>query len=434
MPAPEIIGLIGIVVMVVLLALRMPIGIAMLLVGVVGFAVLNGVQPALSVLGSYPYSYSAVYELAVIPLFVLMGNAAAASGMSRDLYAAAYAWVGHWRGGLASATVLACAGFAAVSGSSVASAVTMGKVCLPEMRRYKYDPRLATGTVAAGGTLGILIPPSISMVVYGAITGESIGRLFIAGVVPGLLLAAVFALYAFLRSLRSDVRVEPRASWGERGHATIAALGPMLLPPIILGGIYLGVFTPTESAGIGVLVALILGLVVYRKIGVGDLPPLVEKTARTAGMILMIIAAATVFSHLVTLMRVPQSIAAYVAEAGVTKLQFWAVIVALCIVLGCFLEAAAILYLVVPVVSPVLPVLGIEHAQFAVVLVILIELGMITPPLGLNLFVIQGLQPKATLTDVSAGSLPFMLLMLAGAAVVIAWPQLSLALPNYLGS
>ena len=208
----------------------------------------------------------------------------------------------------------------------------------------------------------------------------------------------------------------------------------LLWPPVILGGIYLGVFTPTESAGIGVLVALILGLALYRKIGVRDLPPLVEKAARTTCMILMIIAAATVFSHLVTLMRVPQSIASYVAEAGVTELQFWAVIVALCIVLGCFLEAAAILYLVVPVVSPVLPVLGIEHAQFAVVLVILIELGMITPPLGLNLFVIQGLQPKATLTDVAAGSLPFMLLMLAGAAVVIAWPQLSLALPNYLGS
>jgi C4-dicarboxylate transporter DctM subunit len=350
------------------------------------------------------------------------------------LFDCANSWLRHIPGGLGISTVLICAIFAALCGSSPATAASVGSASITPMLTRGYPERFTYGLIAAGGTLGILIPPSISMVVYGAITGESIGRLFIAGVMPGMLLAAAFALYAFLRSLRSDVRVEPRASWGERGNATLAALGPMLLPPIILGGIYLGVFTPTESAGIGVLVALILGLVVYRKIGVGDLPPLVEKTARTAGMILMIIAAATVFSHLVTLMRVPQSIAAYVAEAGVTKLQFWAVIVALCIVLGCFLEAAAILYLVVPVVSPVLPVLGIEHAQFAVVLVILIELGMITPPLGLNLFVIQGLQPKATLTDVTVGSLPFMLLMLAGAAVVIAWPQLSLALPNYLGS
>jgi tripartite ATP-independent transporter DctM subunit len=190
----ELVGAIGIFVMITLLMLRMPIGIAMLLVGFVGFAYLNGLGLALAALGSAPYSYSAVYDLAVIPLFVLMGNCAGASGMSRELYNAAYAWVGHWRGGLASATIVACAGFAAVSGSSVASAVTMGRVCLPEMKRYKYDPGLATGTVAAGGTLGILIPPSTAFVIYGILTEQSIGRLLLAGFLPGILLAALFIL------------------------------------------------------------------------------------------------------------------------------------------------------------------------------------------------------------------------------------------------
>lgn len=418
----------------VLLVAGIPVAFALAAASLVTIVLFHGVPMVEAVMVPVMFHGIESFLLAAVPLFLLMGMLMERGGASEVLFGCANSWLRHIPGGLGISTVLICAIFAALCGSSPATAASVGSASITPMLTRGYPERFTYGLIAAGGTLGILIPPSISMVVYGAITGESIGRLFIAGVVPGLLLTAVFALYAFLRSLRSDVRVEPRASWGERGHATIAALGPMLLPPIILGGIYLGVFTPTESAGIGVLVALILGLVVYRKIGVGDLPPLVQKAARTACMILMIIAAATVFSHLVTLMRVPQSIASYVAEAGVTKLQFWAVIVVLCIVLGCFLEAAAILYLVVPVVSPVLPVLGIEHAQFAVVLVILIELGMITPPLGLNLFVIQGLQPKATLTDVAAGSLPFMLLMFAGAAVVIAWPQLSLALPNYLGS
>ncbi len=190
----DIVGLIGIVALLALMALRMPIGIAMLLVGIVGFGYLNGFQPALAALATYPYAYAAVYDFAVIPLFVLMGNLGSVSGMARDLYTAAYAWIGHWRGGLAHATILACAGFAAVSGSSVASAVTMGKVCLPEMRRYKYDHRLSTGTIAAGGTLGILIPPSTAFVIYGLLTEQSIGKLLLAGILPGLLLTGIFMI------------------------------------------------------------------------------------------------------------------------------------------------------------------------------------------------------------------------------------------------
>ncbi len=245
----ETIGIIGIVVMLILLALRMPIGIAMLLVGITGFAWLNGLPAALSSLGNAPYSYSTVYDLAVIPLFVLMGNCAAVSGMSRDLYAAAYAWLGHLRGGLASATIAACAGFAAVSGSSIASAVTMGRVCLPEMKRYKYSDALATGTVAAGGTLGILIPPSTAFVIYAILTEQSIGRLLLAGFLPGLLLSLLFILTIMIWT-RFRPEIGPpgeRASREERVRTLIQS-GPMMaIVAISIGGIYVGAFTPERS-------------------------------------------------------------------------------------------------------------------------------------------------------------------------------------------
>lgn len=374
------------------------------------------------------------FLLAAVPLFLLMGLLMERGGVSEVLFKFVNAWLRHIPGGLGVATVAICGIFAALCGSSPATAASVGSASLPAMLSRGYPERFSYGLIAAGGTLGILIPPSISMVVYSAITGESVGRLFMAGVVPGLLFVLAFAAYAMLRALLGgDMSVDTRASWSERGRATLNATGPLMLPPIILGGIFLGVFTPTESAAVGVLIALVLGLAVYGQLRFRDLPEVLQRTTRTTSMILMIIAAATVFSHLMTLMRIPQTVAAFVAEAGVPEVYFWVVITLLCGVLGCFLEAAAILYLVVPIVAPVLPVLGIDHAQFAVVMVVLIELGMITPPLGLNLFVIQGLQPKATLTDVAMGSFPFMLIMLAGVAMLAAIPALSVALPNWLG-
>lgn len=373
------------------------------------------------------------FLLAAVPLFLAMGILMERGGASEVLFRCASSWLRHIPGGLGISTALICAIFAALSGSSPATAASVGSASISPMLARGYPRRFTYGLIAAGGTLGILIPPSISLVVYGAITGESVGRLFIAGVIPGLALAAAFAFYAYLHARRGDAKTEPRASWNERARSTGSALGALLLPPIILGGIYFGVFTPTESAGIGVLVALCLGLFVYRKLTYREVPEIFGRAMRTTVMILMIIAAATIFSHLVTLMRVPQDIAAFASEAGVSQFHFWVVIVILCLILGCFLEAAAILYLVVPVVSPVLPVLGIEHTHFAVAMVVLIELGMITPPLGLNLFVIQGLRPQASLTDVALGALPFMIIMLIGLFFIIAVPQLTMWLPNFLG-
>jgi tripartite ATP-independent transporter DctM subunit len=431
MPAPEIIGLIGIVVMVVLLALRMPIGIAMLLVGVVGFAVLNGVQPALSVLGSYPYSYSAVYELAVIPLFVLMGNAAATSGMSRDLYAAAYAWVGHWRGGLASATVLACAGFAAVSGSSVASAVTMGKVCLPEMRRYKYDPRLATGTVAAGGTLGILIPPSTAFVVYAILTEESIGRLLLAGFLPGLVLTALFVLTiaAWTRARPELGPPGPVAARSERLE-TLGKAGPIVvIVALTIGGIYLGVFTPEEAAAVGAFLALLYAL--WRRTLTWEvLSTTLLDTVKTTAFVFLILIGALIFGPFLALSGLPSKLAATLVGLEVPRLVILLILVAVYIVLGMFLEGFSILVLTLPIVIPIVKALNYDLIWFGVLMVILLEMGLISPPVGINVFVVKGLVPDVPMSQIFIGILPFWVAMGIGIILLIAFPGIATFIPD----
>jgi C4-dicarboxylate transporter DctM subunit len=428
----ELLTLVG--ALVLLLAIGMPVAFAIAAACLVHIAIFE--RLALWEIVAVPVMYGAVdsFLLAAVPLFLLMGMLMQRGGISEVLFSCASVWLRHIPGGLGIATTVSCGLFAALSGSSPATAATIGSASIPAMISRGYPESFTYGLIAAGGTLGILIPPSISLVVFGAITGESVGRLFIAGVVPGVLLAALFAAYAYLRARGGGVATEPRADWAERGRLTFRATGALALPPVILGGIYLGIVTPTEAAALGVALALLLGLVVYRTLPLADLGPVVLRAARISCMILMIIAAASVFSHLVTLMRVPQNVAAFVSEAGVPHWMFWLVIMGLIILLGCFLEAAAIIYLVVPVVAPVLPVLGIDPTHFAIVMVVLIELGMITPPLGLNLFVIMGIRRGASFADVVRGSLPFMILLLAAAIVVIVAPGLSLWLPNLLGA
>ena len=309
--------------------LRMPIGIAMLLVGFVGFAYLNGLPPALAALGTAPYSYSAVYDLAVIPLFVLMGNCAGASGMSRELYNAAYAWVGHWRGGLASATIVACAGFAAVSGSSVASAVTMGRVCLPEMERYKYDPGLATGTVAAGGTLGILIPPSTAFVIYGILTEQSIGRLLLAGFLPGILLAALFIVTITIwTQLRPELGPPGPVATRQERIQTLSRSGPMVaIVAISIGGIYLGVFTPSEAAAIGAFLSLAYAL--YRRsLGGGTLATILLDTVKTTSFVFLILIGAFVFGPFLALSGLPEQLAQAIAGLPVPRMVILIILMA----------------------------------------------------------------------------------------------------------
>jgi tripartite ATP-independent transporter DctM subunit len=429
--SPQTIGLIGIVVMLLLLALRMPIGIAMLLVGIGGFAILNGPTAALSALGSYPYSYSAVYDLAVIPLFVLMGNFAAASGMSRDLFGAAYAWMGHMRGGLASATIVACAGFAAVSGSSVASAVTMGRVCLPEMDRYNYDKGLSTGTVAAGGTLGILIPPSTAFIIYGILTEQSIGRLLLAGFLPGLLLTLLFVITIMILTRINPALGPPGpvATFAERGRATAQA-GPMFGVVLAsIGGIYAGIFTPAEAAAVGAFLALMLALW-RRSLTGGKLNEVLLETVKVTSFVFLILIGAFFFGPFLALSGLPESIAQWLTSLELPRFVILMILIVIYMGLGMFLEGYSILVLTLPIVIPIVKALNYDLIWFGVIMVILLEMGLISPPVGINVFVVKGLVPNVPMGTIFKGILPFWIAMGVCVMILIAFPEIALFIPN----
>jgi tripartite ATP-independent transporter DctM subunit len=429
--SPTAVGLIGMAALLALLALRMPIGIAMTLVGAVGIAVLNSPDAALHSLGAFPYSSAAVQAFAVIPLFVLMGNFAAVSGMGRSLYVAAYAWLGHWRGGLASATILACAGFAALSGSSVASAVTMGRVSLPEMRRYDYDPGLATGAVAAGGTLGILIPPSTVLVVYALLTEESIGRLFLAGFLPGVLLTALFVLtVTLLCALRPGMGPPgEKLPLRERIVALGGAAPFLVVVAITIGGIYGGVFTVNEAAAVGALLTMSHALW-RRALGFAALVDALLQTVRTTAMVFLILIGAHIFSPFLALSRIPVDLASLLTELALPATAVLAVLLLSYLVLGMFLEGFAMMVLTVPIVFPIITALEINPVWFGIFMVIALEMGLISPPVGINVFVVKGVAQDVPMGRIFAGILPFWLAMVACMALLIAFPQIALLLPN----
>ncbi len=429
------IGVAGLVALFVLLALRMPVAIVLLVVGTVGIAVLNGLPAAYATLANEAFVIGSFHELSVIPLFVLMGNLATISGMSRDLYSAAYAWVGNWRGGLASATVIGCTGFAALSGSSVASAVTMGKVALPEMDRYKYDPRLATGSVAAGGTLGILIPPSTGFVIYAILTEESIGRLFMAGLFPGLLLTFLFVatigLICFFYPQFGPKG--PKTDWREKGRATLKA-GPMLaLVLITIGGIYGGVFTPVEAAGVGAFLALCFALL-RRSLTIPSFINALLETVRTAAMTFMILVGAHVISPFLALTRIPESLANALAALDLGPYGVLVLVLAAYILLGTFLEGFAMLVLSLPIVFPLITGLGFDPIWFGVVVVITLEMGLISPPVGVNVFVVKGVAENVPMGQIFAGILPFWIAMACGLVLLILFPEIATWLPNSMFS
>jgi tripartite ATP-independent transporter DctM subunit len=427
----DLIGLLGIAVLLLLMALRMPIGVAMLLVGIVGFGVLNGFNAALAALGTYPYQYAAVYDFAVIPLFVLMGNLGSVSGMARDLYSAAYSWIGHVRGGLAHATILACAGFAAVSGSSVASAVTMGKVCLPEMRHYKYSHRLSTGVIAAGGTLGILIPPSTAFVIYGLLTEQSIGRLLLAGILPGLLLTAIFMVtVAIWMRFRPEYGPPgPRVGWSER-RASLVRAGPMLFIVMVsIGGIYVGVFTPSEAAAVGAGLTFVYALW-RRSLGGGNLSNVLVETVSTTALVFLILIGALVFGPFLALSGLPEHIAQTLAGLQVPRVVILILILSVYILLGTFLEGFSMLVLTLPIVIPIMIALQYDLIWFGVIMVIVLEMGLIDPPVGINVFIVKGLVPDVPMIEIFAGIVPFWLSMIVCIAILIVFPEIALFIPN----
>ena len=429
----EVIGVIGILVMFIFLASGMYIGMAMALVGFLGLYFIVGIDAAISILGITPLTEGSSYTLSVIPLFVLMGQFAFLSGISTDIYKTVYAWMGRFRGGLAMATIMACGGFAAVCGSSLATGATMGMVAIPEMDKYKYDPRLSSGCVAAGGTLGILIPPSIGFIIYGILTEESIGKLFIAGFLPGIMLALLFMGAVYIQC-RLDPNMGPpgdATTWKEKFKSLKGIWGMMLLFFIVMGGIYFGVFTPTEAAGVGAFGAFVFALL-KGKLNKGTLIQSLLETGKTTAMIFLIIIGANIFSTFLGLAKLPMLLADFIAGLALPKIFILAGIILIYILLGCVMDCYAIMILTVPIIFPVVQALQFDPIWFGVLLVIVLEEGLITPPVGLNVFVLKSAAPDVPLTVIFRGIVPFLIAALIAIIILIAIPDIALILPSHM--
>jgi len=427
----EALGFTGIVALLILLVLRVPVAFAMFLVGFLGIWALNGWNGAMGLLSSETFTLASSSELVVVPLFILMGNVASTTGMSRQLYNAAYAVIGHIRGGLASATLLGCGGFAALSGSSVASALTMGKVSLSEMDRYGYDPRLSTGVVAAGGTLGILIPPSTGFVIFAILTEQSIGRLFLAGVFPGLLLLAIFVITVSIICWFRPEAGPPglRRSLSEKLTAVTGALPILLVIASTIGGIYGGLFSPVEAAGVGAAFVIIYGIVT-RSLSLSAFWQAARASVVTTATVMLILIAAHMVNPFLALSHVPSYVGEALIALDIPVLGTLVLMLLVYLVLGCFLEGFAMLVLTLPIFFPVVLQMGIDPIWFGVLVVLTLEMGLISPPVGINVFIVKSVAPKVALADIFRGVLPFWLAMLVTLGILIAFPQISLLLPN----
>lgn len=431
--SPLTVGVIGVAVLILLLLSRMPVGFVMALVGFGGFSYLVSVEGGLSIVGKDIYSTFSSYSLTVIPLFVLMGQFAFNSGVSRRLYNAAYKWLGHMRGGLAMATIGACAGFAAVSGSSPATAATMGAIALPEMRKYKYDPALATGSIAAGGSMGILIPPSVVFILYGIMTQQSIGKLFAAGLVPGLLEAALylFTIYVICRRNISAGPPGPKATFKEK-LVSLAGIGEALvLFVLVIGGLLVGFFTPTEAGAVGAFGTLLIGLLRRQLTWQGFIDSLFE-TLRTATMILMIVGGATIFGHFLAVTRIPFELASWVAALPLPPFAIMGMIIVMYLIGGLFMDPLALILLTVPIFFPVAMAMGFDPIWFGVIIVRVTEMGLITPPVGLNVYVIKGVAKDVPLETIFKGIFPFLLADVFEIALLMAFPIIALFLPSLM--
>lgn len=429
--SPEIAGLIGIGCLFVLMGLRTPVAFAMLIVGFVGYWALEGFRSAGAVVLTESYSAVSNYNLIVVPMFVLLGNIASGAGYSRGLFDAANAWVGRFRGGLASASVLGCAAFSAVSGSSVATAVTLGKVALPEMKRLGYADSLATGSVAAGGTLGFLIPPSTGFVLYAILTEESIGRLFMAGIAPGILLMLLFAGVIWLTATLDPAKGPKGARFSMRERFVLSAEAfPLFLVILVsIGGIYFGVFTAVEASGIGASMVVLMAFV-QRRMGWSGFKLAVLDTLKTSAMLYTIVIGANVLNPFLAVTHIPATLGAQLETLGLGAYGTLVVIVLAYVVLGMFMDGLSMLVITIPIVFPVILGFGFDPIWFGVVAVIVIEMGMITPPVGLNVFVVRGVADGVSLGTVFRGVWPFLAAMVVALVLIVIFPQIVLAIPN----
>ena len=428
------VGVWGIAALFLCLGLRMPVGMSLLFVGFVGIWFLDGLRPAIATMSAETYSTTSAYALTIIPLFILMGNVAGAAGYSQRLYDAAHAWVGRFRGGLAWSTVMGCAAFSAVSGSSVATAVTIGKVALPEMRRFNYADGLATGSVAAGGTLGILIPPSTGFVLYAILTEESIGRLFIAGILPGLLLSGLFIItITLITSLNPEQGpAGPRTTMREKVFSTASSLPLIFVILVSIGGIYLGVFTPVEAAGVGATLVTVMALV-SGKVSIGQFPAILQETVTVTAMLYLIVIGAHVFGPFLALTHIPATLAEGLSALGLGPYGTLLLILVGYIILGMFFDGLAMLVVTLPVVFPIITGLGFDPIWFGVVAVVVIEMGLITPPVGINVFVVKGVAQDVPMAKIFRGVFPFWIAMAVCLALLVLFPQIATFLPSQMG-
>jgi tripartite ATP-independent transporter DctM subunit len=412
---------------------RIPVAFSMLIIGIAGFAWKRGIAASLDQLAQTTFAAGINYELSVVPLFILMGNLVARAGMSQELFRAAYAFIGHWRGGLAMSTIVACAGFGAICGSSIATAATMTRVAYPPMRQLGYSDKLAASSIAAGGTLGILIPPSTIMVIYGIMTETNIGRLFAAGILPGIL-----ATFLLCLAVRYMVWREPdsgpaggASSWATRWQAFRSVWGVAVLFAVSIGGIYAGVFTATEGAGIGAFGAFVFALA-RRTLSWGVLRDVLLESARTTSMLFMILIGALVFANFINFTSMPRDLQHFVERFALHPTMVVAAMCAIYVILGTAMEELSMILLTVPVFFPVVVSLGLDPVWFGILIVVVVEIGLISPPVGMNLFVINALLPHVPTPTLFRGVTPFVIADVIRLFILIAFPIISLWLPSVL--
>ena len=429
--SPIAVGLSGIALLILLFLLKMPVAFAMAMVGFAGFAFLTTPEAALSLLANDIFGTFTSYPLSVIPMFILMGTFAFASGISRRLFKTTYAWIGHRRGGLTVATVFACAGFGAICGSSTATAATMGKIALPEMKKYNYDDTLATGTVAAAGTLGILIPPSTVLIVYGILTEQSIGQLFLAGIVPGILLSLFFAATVVYLCWRNPAIGPPGdpTSWKERLTALTGIIEALMLFILAIGGLFGGLFSPTQAGAIGAGGALLIGLA-RRQLRWQTFIEACKEALRTSCMVIFIITGAVIFGHFMAVSRIPFMLADWLGELPIHPMAVMSVIVFIYFIGGFFMDAMGLIVVTIPIFFPVVQKLGFDPIWFGIIIVLVGEMGVITPPVGVNVFVIKGIAPDIPLEKIFRGILPFLVALIVFTILLMIFPQIATFLPN----
>jgi len=430
---PVEIGILGCIALLILLAASLPVAFAMAVVGFVGFSVIVSPSAAQSVITLDFYETFTSYSLTVIPLFVFMGQISFHSGISRRLFDAAYHWLGYLPGGLAMATVGACTLFGAICGSGPATAATMAAVALPEMKRYKYDMELSCGAVAAGGSLGMLIPPSVVFIVYGILTEQSIGKLFIAGIVPGIFIALLFCLTIFIScKLRPHLGpAGPKMSWRSKFASLTGIAETMILFFVVMGGMFIGYFTPTEAAAIGAAGSVIIAAA-RKQLTMKMIVQSMKETTRTSCMVMIIVTGAVIFGHFLAVTRIPFTLATSMAALPLPGWMIISIIIFFYLIAGAFVDALALVLLTIPIFYPVVMELGYDPIWFGVVIVVVTQMGVISPPVGVNVYVVSGIERDVPLQNIFRGAMPFLAALIVAAIVFILFPSICTFLPELI--